>query len=162
MSERFPPSVAQTLAAAGWRPDHSDESRGREWGLRMAAHATPSGRQHTVTDRAIKAYAEFGGLRVDPQADGDQEVAPSSFHLDPFLVRHSVETLAELAEAIGAPLSPLGEEGDGTGILAIDQHGRVFVLDHVGDWFLGENLDEALTTLVLGRRPAKVRADGTW
>ncbi|MEV2241776.1 SUKH-3 domain-containing protein [Micromonospora sp. NPDC049891] len=161
MSERFPSPVAQTLTAAGWSPDRSDESRGREWGLRIAAHATPGGRQHTVTARAIEAYAEFGGLRVRPQGEGEQ-VAPSDFHLDPFLVRHSVETLAELAEAIGAPLSPLGEEGDGTGILALDQHGRVFVLDHTGDWFLGADLDEALTTLVLGRRPARVRADGTW
>ncbi|GIJ24740.1 SUKH-3 domain-containing protein [Micromonospora lutea] len=161
MSERFPLPVAQTLAAAGWQPGRSDESRGREWGLRIAAHATPSGRQHIVTARAIEAYAEFGGLRVRPQEDGEQ-VAPSSFHLDPFLVRHSAETLAELAEAIGARLSPLGEEGDGTGILAIDEHGRVFVLDHTGDWFLGADLDEALTTLVLGRRPARVRADGTW
>jgi hypothetical protein len=161
MTERFPPQVARTLTAAGWSPDRLDEGRGREWGLRIAAHATPGGRQHTVTARAIEAYAEFGGLWVRSPGEGEQ-VASSDFHLDPFLVRHSVETLAELAEATGAPLSPLGEEGDGTGILAVDEQGRVFVLDHTGDWFLGADLDEALTTLVLGRRPRRVREDGTW
>ncbi len=161
MTERFPPVVAETLAAAGWSPEGYDDNRGREWALRIAAHATPGGRQHVVTAAAIEAYAEFGGLRVTPQGAGEQ-IAPSDFHLDPFLVRHSVETLAELAEAIGAPLSPLGEEGGGTGILAVDGPGRVFVLDHTGDWFLGASLDEALTTLVLGRQPRRVDGDGRW
>ncbi|GIJ79991.1 SUKH-3 immunity protein [Micromonospora phaseoli] len=161
MTERFPPLVAETLTAAGWSPDRRDEEKGREWGLRIAAHAAPGGRQHTVTAPAVEAYAEFGGLRVRPQGDGEQ-IAPSDFQLDPFLVRHSVETLAELAEATGAALSPLGEEGDGTGILAIDEQGRVFALDHTGDWFLGASIDEALTTLVLGRSPRRVRGDGTW
>ncbi|MFV2103757.1 SUKH-3 domain-containing protein [Micromonospora sp. LOL_024] len=161
MTERFPPQVAETLAAAGWSPDRRSEEKGREWGLRVAAHAAPGGRQHTVTAAAVEAYAEFGGLRVRPEGSGEQ-VAPSDIHLDPFLVRHSVETLAELAEATGAALSPLGEEGSGAGILAVDEQGRVFVLDHAGDWFLGASLDEALITLVLGRTPRRVRGDGTW
>ncbi|MBX7270167.1 SUKH-3 domain-containing protein [Micromonospora sp. Llam7] len=161
MSERFPRPVADALAAAGWSPGRRDEGRGREWALRIAAHAAPDGSQHTVTAAAIEAYAEFGGLRIRPQDEGEQ-IAPSDVHLDPFLVRHSVATLAELAEATGAPLSPLGEEGSGRGILAVDEQGRVFVLDHTGDWFLGGSLDEALSTLVLGRHPRRVRADGTW
>ncbi|WP_433530411.1 SUKH-3 domain-containing protein [Micromonospora sp. CA-263727] len=161
MTERFPSRVAETLVAAGWSPGRRDDSRAREWALRIAAHATPEGRQHVVTAAAVEAYAEFGGLRVRPQGEGEQ-IAPSDFHLDPFLVRHSVVTLAELAEVTGAPLTPLGEEGDGTGILAIDGQGRVFVLDHTGDWFLGGSLDEALGTLVLGRQPRRVRGDGTW
>jgi hypothetical protein len=59
-------------------------------------------------------------------------------------------------------LSPLGEEGGGTGILAVDAQGRVFVLDHTGDWFLGADLDEAITGLVLGRQPHRVNRDGGW
>ncbi|WP_431727992.1 SUKH-3 domain-containing protein [Verrucosispora sp. TAA-831] len=161
MTGRFPPLVAEALAEAGWSPDGRDDDRGREWGLRIAAQASPGGRQHTMTAAAIAAYAEFGGLRVRPRREGEQ-IAPSEFHLDPFLVRQSVETLAELAEAIGTPLSPLGEEGDGTGILAIDARSRVFVLDHTGDWFLGADLDEAITGLVLGRQPQRVNLDGGW
>ncbi|MFG2062000.1 SUKH-3 domain-containing protein [Micromonospora sp. NPDC048871] len=161
MTERFPPPVAELLATAGWSPQVRDENRAREWAVRLAADATPDGRQHVMTTAAVQAYAEFGGLRLRPSGDGEQ-VAPSEIHLDPFRVRHSVATLAELATVIGVPLSPLGEEGDGTGILAIDEQGRVFVLDHTGDWYLGASLDEALGTLLLGRRPARVREDGTW
>ncbi len=161
MTERFPSLVAETLAMAGWSPQGRDEQRAREWALRIAADAAPDGRQHVVTAAAIEAYAEFGGLRVRPQGAGEQ-VAPSAFDLDPFRVRHSVATLAELAGVTGTPLTPLGEEGGGTGILAVDEQGRVFVLDHTGDWFLGASVDEALVTLVLGRHPRRVRADGTW
>ncbi|TCB90697.1 hypothetical protein E0H26_26820 [Micromonospora zingiberis] len=161
MSERFPPLVAEILAAAGWSAERRDEGRAREWALRIAADATPDGRQHVLTAAAVEAYAEFGGLRLRPQGEGEQ-IAPSEVHLDPFRVRHSVATLAELAALTGAPLSPLGEEGGGTGILAIDEQGRVFVLDHTGDWFLGASVDEALGTLLLGQQPRRVRGDGTW
>ncbi|MGW4497969.1 SUKH-3 domain-containing protein [Micromonospora sp. NPDC004336] len=161
MTTRFPPLVAETLQVAGWVPGRRDDERARRWALRLAALATSDGRQHTVVRAAVEAYAEFGGLLVRPQGDGE-EIAPSTFHLDPFLVSHSVATLAALAAAIGAPLTPLGEEGDGTGILAVDEPGRVFVLDHSGDWYLGERLDEAITALVLGRQPRRIRQDGSW
>ena len=59
-------------------------------------------------------------------------------------------------------LTPIGDEGDGTGLLAIDGDGRVFLLDHAGDWFLGDTIEDALTTLVLGLQPPRVRRDGTW
>jgi len=46
--------------------------------------------------------------------------------------------------------------------LLIDEHGRVFVLDHTADWYLGASVDEALTALVAGRMPARLADDGTW
>ena len=110
---------------------------------------------------AVEAWAEFAGLAV-PAGEEGEEVAPSAFVLDPMLARYSVATLAELAVAIRAPLSPLGEEGGGTGLLAIDDEGRVFVCDHTGEWFLGATIDEAITALVLGLRPRRVTEDGRW
>lgn len=44
----------------------------------------------------------------------------------------------------------------------MDEHGPVFALDQAGEWFLGDTIDAALTTLLLGRAPARVRDDGTW
>lgn len=161
MNDRFPPLVTEALQAAGWVPGRRDDDRAQQWALRLAADAAPDGRQHTIVRAAVEAYGEFGGLLVRPQGDGEQ-ITPSTFHLDPFLVGRSVGTLAELAAAIGAPLTPIGEEGDGVGILAVDEPGRVFVLDHGGDWYLGADLDEAITALVLGRQPHRVRQDGTW
>ncbi|MGC4791740.1 SUKH-3 domain-containing protein [Micromonospora sp. DT178] len=40
-------------------------------------------------------------------------------------------------------------------IFAVDERGRVFALDQAGEWFLGEDIDAALTPCCsAGRRPA--------
>lgn len=160
-TERFPAEVAAVLTAAGWAPERSDPMRARLWGLALASHATPGGRQHTVVPPAMAAFAEFGGLAVRGEGAGEQVALPS-FVLEPLRGLHSAATLAELAAVVGAPLTPLGEEGDGAGLLAIDGRGRVFLIDHTADWFLGASLDEALITLVAGRMPARVGEDGNW
>ncbi len=61
-----------------------------------------------------------------------------------------MDTLANLGDAIGSRLTPLGVENDGTGLLAIDEQARVFVLDPTAEWFLGNGVDDALET-VAGR-----------
>ena len=64
---------------------------------------------------------------------------------------------------IGAPLFPIGVEAKGDAIVAIDERGRVFALDQGGEWFLGESLDEAVTSLLTGDGPAeRIHDDGTW
>ncbi|GAB1640893.1 SUKH-3 domain-containing protein [Krasilnikovia sp. MM14-A1259] len=161
MTDRFPATVADALRAAGWQPGTRDHERAQLWALSLSAYAAPDGRHHMVVPAAIEAWAEFGGLSVPAQPDGEQ-IASSAFAIDPTLALHSVATLAALAGAIGTPLTPLGEEGDGTGILAVDAHGRVFVCDHGGDWLLGDTVDEALTALVLGFTARRVAEDGTW
>ncbi|WP_306205988.1 SUKH-3 domain-containing protein [Actinoplanes sp. RD1] len=136
-------------------PASRDEARAKRWALDLAAS------RHTVVPAAIEAWSAFGGLA---QAAGEtgEEVAPRSFVIDPRRVRTSVATLTALGAAVGTPLTPLGEEGDGTGILSIDAGGRVFVSDHTGDWFLGPTVQAALDALSLGRAVDRVKADGTW
>ncbi|MGH3669286.1 MAG: SUKH-3 domain-containing protein [Pseudonocardiaceae bacterium] len=53
-------------------------------------------------------------------------------------------------------------EGDHDSTLAIDEAGRVFALDHVGEWYLGESIDAALITLITGSQPPRLDDDGTW
>jgi hypothetical protein len=157
----FPQEVADTLRRAGWIPGERDPVRARAWALALAAHAAPDGRHHAIVDPAVRAFAEYGGLAVRQDGAGEQ-IARSSFVLDPMRGVHAVAVIAELGELVGARMTPLGEEGDGTGVLAMDERGRVFLLDHTADWHLGDSLGEALTTLVLGRLPERVRDDGTW
>jgi hypothetical protein len=177
-SRRFPAAVEEVLLASGWRPDSQDRqdrpdrpdsqdrpelARARRWAVTLAAYATADGRQHTVVDAAVAAFAEFGGVRVDvdPAHAPGVEVARSGFLIEPLRALHSVRTLAAFGEALGVALTPLGVE-DGGALLAIDAHGRVFVLDHTAEWFLGASPEEALCTLVLGRMPARVGEDGSW
>ncbi len=161
MDERFPAEVAEALRAGGWDPDAPDKEQARAWGLELAARSSVEGLQHAFFPAAEDALAEFGGVRAEPTGPG-AEVAASGFTVDPTRVVHTHATLAAFGGALGAPLFPLGEEDGSGALLAIDENGRVFVLDHTAEWFLGTSPAEAWSTLLLGRRPARVRDDGTW
>jgi hypothetical protein len=160
-TERFPPAVVEVLEGAGWREGRRDDPQAQSWALTVASFTAPDGEQHSVVGPAVEAYAEFGGLRVEG-GDAGEQIVRSTFTINPLRALPSVHTLSALAAAIGAPLTPLGDEGDGVGLLAVDANGRVFVLDHAGDWLLGSTVDEALTNLVLGRQPVRLNVDGTW
>ena len=69
-----------------------------------------------------------------------------------------VDVTADLGRALGTELAPLGEEGDHQAVLAMDAEGRVYSLDHTGDWYLGHDIDTALATLVTGTRPTRLTA----
>ena len=161
MRERFSAVVADALVAGGWRPGRRDLQRARQWAQTVEAYVSPGGLRHTVVQPAIEAYAEFGQVAVNPTAPGEQ-VAPSRFVIDPLRIHHAVQTTTMLAAAIGTPLTPLGEENEGAGLLTIDTRGRVFVADHTAEWFVGATLDDALEVLVRGLMPVRVRSDGTW
>jgi hypothetical protein len=150
-----------TSADVAARSPQRAQALARQWSLRLAGYAAPDGRHHDVVPAAVAAYAEFGGRRVRPDGGGDR-VAASGFLIDPVRAIHSVRTLADLAAALGARLTPLGVEEPGTGLLAVDEYGRLFVLDHTAEWWLGDSVEEGLDTLSRGRAPLRLRADGTW
>jgi len=52
----------------------------------------------------------------------------------------------------------VGEECDAQAVLAIDRHGRVYSVDHTGDWYLGPDIDHALATLISGITPQRLTA----
>ena len=158
---RFSDQVETVLRAAGWAPDRKDVQRARHWGLTLSAWASPAGHQHTFSPKASQALAEFGGLTVHQDGPG-VDVARATFTLDPELALHTWLTLRGLGSVLEVGLFPLGIEDEGVSTLAIDNTGRVFALDHTAEWLLGGTIDEALTTLVLGRRPARVRSDGSF
>ncbi len=83
--------------------------------------------------------------------------ARTPFRLDPRCGLHQPRTLADLGRALGTRLAPLGEEAYGRALLAIDEAGRVYSLDHAGEWFLGRSVDAAVGTLVLGLRQERLR-----
>src|SRR4029450_4825811 len=83
--------------------------------------------------------------------------------VDPSDGAHLADVLAELAGVVGARLFPIGREGRGDAVLAMDERGRGVGLDQGGEWFLGETFDEALVGLLTGDGPAeRIRDDGSW
>lgn len=119
------------------------------------------GQRHIPFPAAEQALARLDGLTCARRGPGRTHWI-RAFGIDPAAAVHSTAPLADLAAATGARLFPLGSEGDGDTVLAIDERGRVFALDQAGEWFLGDTVDAALATLVTGGPAARVRDDGTW
>nr|WP_232247908.1 SUKH-3 domain-containing protein [Kitasatospora azatica] len=154
---RFSADVAAALKQAGWHPGRWEIRRAEEWADQLLAHHAPDGVPHSVFPAAVEAWAEFGGLSFE-LSGGGREVARTPFLLDPLRGLHLPRTLADLGRALDSRVAPLGEERYGQALLAIDEAGRIYSLDHTGEWFLGHDLDQAVSTLVLGTRPERLRA----
>ncbi|MEV5171496.1 SUKH-3 domain-containing protein [Streptomyces flaveolus] len=154
---RFPVPVDAALRAAGWQPGRWDIRQAETWADTLREHTSPAGHRHTVFPAAVEAWAEFGGLNITPTGPGRQ-IAPAGLHVDPLHGLHHARTLADLGRALGTELSPLGQETDNTALLAIDAEGRVYTIDHTGDWYLGPDIDHALSTLITGIQPVRLTA----
>ncbi|MGP3969527.1 SUKH-3 domain-containing protein [Streptomyces sp. 6N223] len=156
-------TVEQALANAGWRAGRRHAAQAEQWADALSAYRSPLGHPHTLFPAAFEVWAEFGSMRLHPTGPG-VAYAPSPLIIDPLRGLHWTRTLGDLGQALGTELCPLGEEGEGggTALLAIDREGRVYCVDHSGDWFLGPDVHAALTTLLTGAAPERLRtADGT-
>ncbi|WP_442929472.1 SUKH-3 domain-containing protein [Micromonospora sp. WMMA1949] len=156
---RFPDEVAHALIDGGWQISMFNEA------LAMGAmtetrEIAGQHHRHEAFPAAEAALTAFPAVLSRQRGPGEQ-VWISRFTTNPLRAAHSADSLADFAAVIGARLFPLGSERQES-ILAVDEHGRVFALDQAGEWFLGADIDAALTTLLLGRAPARVREDGTW
>ncbi|MEN8655711.1 SUKH-3 domain-containing protein [Streptomyces sp. 21So2-11] len=160
---RFPVAVDAALRTAGWQPGRWDIRQAEHWADTLRAHTSPAGHRHSVFPAAVEAWAEFGGLHLTAPGPGRQ-IAPTPFHLDPLEGLHHARTLADLGRALDTEVCPLGtelgSEGNSQAIIAIDVEGRVYSLDHTGDWYLGPDVDQALATLVTGTQPPRLTPTG--
>ncbi|MGQ4333622.1 SUKH-3 domain-containing protein [Streptomyces hayashii] len=154
---RFPVPVDAALRAAGWQPGRWDIKQAEIWADTLRDHTSPAGHRHAVFPAAVEAWAEFGGLTVTPTGPGRQ-IAPTTLHLDPLHGLHLARTLADLGRTLDTEVAPLGTETDTHSLLAIDAEGRVYALDHTGDWYLGPDIDQALGTLTTGIEPTRLTA----
>ena len=162
VAERFPPEVAEVLRAHGWHDGRRVAEEQTAAALRLVDEQVGAhGHRHAPFPAAVDALAEFGGLYVTQDGSG-RDLRRRPFAIDPTMAAGSAETLADLAGVIGAALYPLGVEGDYDALLAVDDRGRVFALDHAGEWFLGETVAAALTTLITGSQPHRVHDDGSF
>ncbi len=161
-STRFPVPVDDALRTAGWQPGRWNIKQAEYWADTLRGYRSPGGHQHAIFPAAVEAWAEFGALHIAPTGTG-RRIAPAALHIDPLHGLHMARTLGDLGRALDTELSPLGQETAPTenssehqALLAIDATGRIYSLDHSGDWYLGANLDQALATLISGTEPQRL------
>ncbi|MFF3512073.1 SUKH-3 domain-containing protein [Streptomyces sp. NPDC002573] len=156
-STRFSVPVDAALRTAGWQPGRWNIKQAELWADTLRGHASPAGHRHAVFPAAVEAWAEFGGLHITAQGPGRQ-LAPATLHLDPLHGLHMARTLGDLGRALDTQVCPLGEESDSHALLAIDTEGRVYSLDHTGDWYVAPDIDHGLATLLTGIEPVRLTA----
>jgi hypothetical protein len=156
VSTRFPAAVEAALRTAGWRPGRWDIMQAEEWADRLRGHVSPGGHRHAVFPAAVEVWAEFGGLSVPAAAGPGRQVAPAALALDPLRGLHLARTLGDLGRALETEISPIGEEAGSGALLAVDAEGRVYAVDHTGDWYVGADIDRALAALLGGVRPVRL------
>lgn len=77
--------------------------------------------------------------------------------IDPTEARHALRPFLLLGEATGSRLFPFGRT-DTDALLAVDEEGRLFAVDHGGRWQLGDTVREGVAALTEGRAPHRVAA----
>jgi hypothetical protein len=160
---RFPAEVAGVLADGGWMPLPADVAEALADAM-IEETVEVIGRrfEHAPLPAARRLLADFPGVMCGRRGPGVQR-AIRLLRLDPTAAAHTADMLGELGPVIGGRLFPIGVEAEGDTILAVDEQGRIFALDQAGEWFLGESIDEAITSLLTGDGPARrIHDDGTW
>jgi hypothetical protein len=149
MKTRLGAQAAKALESAGWFPGRRIYDLVATW----AAQLDRAG-GFQMFPAAAQALNEFGGLRITQRGPG-LECALESFDLVPTAALGEEDRFAEHARIIGSELYPLGEYASGCYFIAIDEHGRVFLLmDDLQ--YIAETLPIALDSLLTGRRSRAV------
>ncbi|SBT52222.1 SUKH-3 domain-containing protein [Micromonospora auratinigra] len=156
---RFPDAVGHALMAAGWENGIFNAALARG-AIAETCEVVGTHHRHEVFPAAQQALTAFPTILSRRRGPG-RDVWISPFATNPLRGAHSADTLADFGSVLGVRLFPMGAERPES-IIAVDELGRIFALDQAGEWFLGPDIDAALTTLLLGRAPARVRDDGTW
>ncbi|WP_240796693.1 SUKH-3 domain-containing protein [Streptomyces sp. RFCAC02] len=145
----------QALAAAGWSPGRRHAAQAEAWADALSGHRSPQGHAHALFPAAFETWAELGALTLNPVGAGTA-YAPSGIVVDPLRGLHWARTLGDLGHALDTALCPLGEEAGGTALIALDREGRLYAVDHTGDWYLGPDVPAGLTTLLTGAEPYRL------
>jgi hypothetical protein len=135
--------VMTMFVQAGWTPERRS----------AVAVASPVGHP------AANLLATFAGLRIGSTGPGS-ECAKSDVHFT-----QDVEDLPEadaLARFLGEVIVPIGEIHNAHGLLYIGESGRCFgvSLMHEAVWLEGENFEDAIRSLTMGRRVRPILLPG--
>ncbi|MFE3680098.1 SUKH-3 domain-containing protein [Streptomyces griseus] len=146
------------LTAAGWHDGRDVRDDAMSAVLKTIAFVEPvaGGATWVLFPAAEQALRAFHGLRVSPVGPG-RSVAATGCVVDPTEARSALRPFMLLGESLGSRMFPFGRT-DADALLAVDEQGRLFSIDHGGRWLLGRTVREGLTALSEGDAPHRIAA----
>lgn len=161
MTDRFPPDVTAVLTGGYWKPDPVRDPIIGNAVIEIIRAVKGERHSHVPFPAAYAAAASLPTVSTSRVGPGEYRWV-RYFTSAGATLAHNADILADLSAVIGARLFPIGTEDIGDTFVAIDEQGRVFVLDQAGEWFVADNLDAAIINMVRGGQVFRVRDDGTW
>lgn len=157
---RFPPHVEDVIVRAGWDGKAAPPAVRVPRTLGYLIEDLGGPLDAAATEAAAAVIARAGVLVVADTGPG------ARCRRNAFFIGITDKGLVPMMEAfgrrLGVPVFPVGQAHDcGGGTIAVAADGRLFLIDQAGDWYLGDDIDEALVLLVEGRMPARLREDGS-
>jgi SUKH-3 immunity protein len=122
---RFPDELARIMAGGGWKPLNQPA---RELLADVKINDMVRAAGHVPFPAIRRMLVDFPLLSPARRGPGVRR-AIRVLTLDPMGAAFTTDALAGLASVVGAPLFPMGREGWGDALLAMDSGGRVFGLD---------------------------------
>jgi hypothetical protein len=152
-TSRFPVDVLEVLESAGWWPGsrHLPAVRGEFDKLTERIPELES--RLPLFPAAAEALAEFKGLRLRQFAVDRTGPGVQTWPLGQRIV---VDPYLAFGAAIGARVFPFGRYEDGPSDIVIDEAGRLYVLHPDADFFLADNVVDALVALVRRSEPRRL------
>jgi hypothetical protein len=154
------PARTPTMVVAPDRPDFPDPLRPFVVGRMLAGPLGTAPRHPLPASLATIGDKYLAAIQLSYGVGGVHRAAP--FSIDGLLMVDTLHVLDDLSALIGVTAYRIGSDGESGGLIAADEHGRVFAIDQAGEWFLGADIDAALVTLCYGLDQPRVRDDGTW
>ncbi len=146
-TSRFPVDVLEVLETAGWWPGSRYLPNVTAEFDRLAARIPDLAQRLPLFPAAAEALAEFKGLRFRQLSPDWNGPAVQTW---PLGHRSKVDSYVAFGAAIGVPVFPFGRYEDGPSDVVIDEAGRLYILHPDGDFFLADNVIDALVALVRG------------
>ncbi len=108
-------------------------------------------------NKALDILNEFGNLKVgDSKKSKGKFMAKCTIQFFPNLAEGEEDRFIEFSNELGVSLCPLGEVNEGYFFLAVDQHGKIYILDQ--ELFLvGNDIHEGIENLITGGKIERIQ-----
>ena len=145
--------VLKALYEAGWKPGR----KCTEWAASQKTELERRGFE--VYPEVVDILEEFGNLTIG-KVDSGLETATTFINVDPSEALKDAELFLEYRDDANTILCPLAAVCD-RHYLGLNEDGHVFYIG-LWIWHVGDNFDEALDALIIGKKCPEVNEDGSW